>query len=247
MDADRRWLVDLVRSKRRLLAITGAGISAESGIPTYRGITGLYASDDGAQIMRDLSAESLARRPAQVWSRIQQMADRCRPARPNPAHLALAHCERWMESVAIFTQNVDGLHRAAGSRDVVELHGNLFRQRCDACGHRAELDRTAATEPRACPSCEHEMRFDVVLFGELLPERATERLRRQLTTSVDVCLVVGTTGAFPYVVGLAQQAAATGAVLVEINLEDTPLSPYCVRAIRGKAGEVLAPVLELAL
>lgn len=239
--ADR--LVERLRAARRILAITGAGVSAESGIPTYRGVAGLYAGDDGAQVMRDLSYGVFLAEPLVTYRRVSELLARCAAAAPNPAHRALARCQAWAE-VDILTQNVDGLHQAAGSRRVVEVHGSVFRLACPRCGHRRTLPRAPAPEPVAC-DCGEWLRHDVVLFGENLPEEPVrEMLEMSQVRRYDVALSIGTTAMFPYIQGVGIGARERGASLIELNPEDTELTHACDDVVRAPAGQVLGALLE---
>jgi len=224
-----------------LLAITGAGVSAESGIPTYRGVAGLYNADDGVEIMEQLSYDSYRRDPAATFALLNGMLANCQHARPNTAHTELARYEQRMSCVTLLTQNVDGLHQEAGSKEPIEMHGNILRLRCPRCRHSQTLARgKRLPEQDRCPACGNAaLRHDVVLFGEQLDPATIERYTRAIETSVDLCLVIGTTALFPYIQQAARSAQDLGATLVEINPDETPLTDACDLVIREPAGIAL--------
>ena len=212
----------------RVAFITGAGISAESGLPTYRGIGGLYNEmtiDEGLPIEDILSGDTFARDPALTWKYLFEIERACRGARPNDAHRLIAalarRCEVW-----VITQNVDGFHREAGSTNVIELHGNLSELYCLSCGarvHSRSFD--GLTLPPRCAACGGLLRPDVVLFGEMLPERAIRRYEIEMSRGFDLLFSVGTTASFPYIYGPFIEASEAGVTTVEINPDRTLLSP----------------------
>ncbi len=212
----------------RVLLITGAGISADSGLPTYRGVGGLYNdghTEDGLAIEDALSGQVFARRPDITWKYLVQIEENCRAAKPNAAHLAIAELERRLERVTVFTQNIDGLHRQAGSRDVIEIHGNLQELLCTACDFAETVDHLAGHEmPPRCPRCGSVLRPNVVLFGEALPEAAMERFLDALDAGFDMVFTIGTSGVFPYIAEPVAWAAQSGIPTVEINPLQTRLS-----------------------
>jgi NAD-dependent deacetylase len=166
--------------------------------------------------------------------------DKCRP---NPAHAALAEWQERFEKFTLATQNIDGLHAEAGSRGVLELHGNVWRARCPACGGVEDLRRKPSdVRPPVCVKCSGRMRPDVVLFGETLPVDVWEDAAGAAATS-DVCFVVGTSAIVYPAAGLPLAAKRAGAFLVEVNPEPTPLSDLCDLTLRGLAGEIL-PLIE---
>jgi NAD-dependent deacetylase len=228
---------------QRILFVTGAGISADSGLPTYRGVGGLYdsgATEDGMPIEEALSGPVFARRPEITWKYLLQIERGCRGARPNAAHEAIARLERGREAVRVLTQNVDGLHVAAGSSDVVEIHGSLRRLVCLRHGHRYDVDDYSALglSPR-CAQCGGAIRPEVVLFGEALPERELERLEAWMAGGFDLVFSIGTSSLFPYITAPILQAKARGVPTVEINPGATPLSDLVDHAIRLRAAEAM--------
>jgi NAD-dependent deacetylase len=240
---------DLVRRKlneaRRIAVLTGAGISAESGVPTFRG-------GGGAAVWRGMpfeqlsSAEMVARDLQLVWEWFDYRREVVGKCEPNAGHLALA---RWQkegdfDSFTLITQNIDGLHAAAGSIDVLELHGNIWRARCVRCVARRDLRDIAPQErPPVCLKCNGEMRPDVVLFGEMLPIEVLERSQTS-AEQCDVCLVIGTSALVYPAAALPEIARESGAFVVEINPEQTPLSSLCHVTLSGRAGEMLPMLLS---
>jgi len=221
-------ITGLLERARSILFITGAGISADSGLPTYRGVGGLYertATDDGLPIEEALSGEMLAIRPDITWKYLIQIEESCRGARPNAAHRAIACLESHLGHVLVFTQNVDGLHRQAGSRDLIEIHGNLQQLACTVCSYQeAVSDFAGRAIPPLCPHCGAVLRPRVVLFGEALPEAGLERFIEAFERGFDMVFTIGTSSIFPYITQPVVLAAANGIPTVEINPSRTPLS-----------------------
>lgn len=220
-----------IRDAPRILFVTGAGLSADSGLPTYRGVGGVYedaATEDGFPVEVALSGPMLAARPDVAWRTIGQVERACRGAAPNRAHAVIAELQRRRAGVVVLTQNVDGLHRAAGSDDVIEVHGNLHALACTRCSWDAVVPDYAALElPPRCPACDGLVRPRVVLFGEALPALAMERLRAELAQGFALVVVVGTTAAFPYVAAPVHMAARWGARTVEVNPGRSEVSHLC--------------------
>jgi NAD-dependent deacetylase len=206
---------------RSVLWITGAGISADSGLPTYRGIGGLYdveETEEGMAIEEALSGHTLRSRPEIAWKYMLQIGEAVRGATFNRAHEVIAEMESRFERVWTLTQNVDGLHRAAGSRNVIEIHGNMRHLYCTVCDFRQEVSEVVELEiPPLCPQCGGPIRPDVVLFGEMLPEQAVMTLWRELQAGFEAVFSVGTSSAFPYIEEPVYQAKEEGALTVEIN------------------------------
>jgi NAD-dependent deacetylase len=223
----------------RVAVLTGAGVSAESGVPTFRGAGGLwrkYRAEDLA------TPEAFHRNPTLVWewydSRRQLIA-RCQP---NAAHRALALLERRVPEFLLITQNVDGLHRLAGSVRLVELHGNLWRVRCLDDGKVTEnLEVPLQVIPPRC-GCGGLLRPDVVWFGEALPPEALQEAY-DLAESCDVFFVVGTSVVVQPAASLPAIARRRGAYVVEVNLEPTPLTPLAHELYHGRAGDILPRLL----
>ncbi|PYS91880.1 MAG: NAD-dependent protein deacylase [Acidobacteria bacterium] len=230
-----------LRRARRVFVLTGAGVSAESGVPTFRG-GGNAAVWKGMPFSLISSAEMLERDLPAVWEWFDYRRDALKDLQPNPAHHALAKMQDNLDSFALGTQNIDDLHTRAGSRGVLELHGNIWRARCTRCQARIDL-RTAdeGERPPACRTCGAPMRPDVVLFGEMLPAGVFERAAAA-AMRCDLCFVVGTSALVYPAMQLPEIALQAGAYIVEINPEQTPFSDRCHATLQGRAGEVLKAV-----
>lgn len=233
---------------RRILFITGAGISADSGLPTYRGIGGLYedsTTDEGFRIEDALSGEMLAVRPDITWKYLAQIEHNCRGAGPNDAHRAIARLEAEFASVVVFTQNIDGLHQAAGSRNVIPIHGDVHHLRCEACGSREEVVSLEGRElPPVCPHCGEKMRPEVVLFGEMLPEEEITRFYDELERGFDLVFSIGTTSVFPYIARPVVWATQSGIPTVEINPSETKVTPYVTYKLPMGAAAAMTALLD---
>ncbi len=235
-----------VRAAERILFITGAGISADSGLPTYRGVGGLYherLTADGLTIEEALSGPMMAEQPAISWKYIAEIEANCRGARPNIAHRIIAALERERPGVLVLTQNVDGLHREAGSSHLIEIHGTVHRLRCMECPHSRQVpDYSGMAIPPRCPVCEGIMRPDVVLFGEMLPEREVARLEAVLSRGTDLVVSIGTTSVFPYIAGPVWWARQAGVPTIEINPGDTEVSHLVSCRLQMRAAEALPEI-----
>jgi NAD-dependent deacetylase len=228
---------------RYCVALTGAGISIESGIPAFRGPGGLWEKIDPEIAHID----TFRRDPAQVWRLlIRGMQEVLRDARPNPAHVGLARLEAWGLLQGIITQNVDGLHQKGGSRAVVEFHGSFARQRCTACRRRIPteaLDLAHAALPPRC-GCGGILRPDCVFFGEVIPPDALQRAHR-MAAECNLMLVVGTSATVQPAAMVPLRAKEAGARVIEINPDPTPLTRQVSDLlIRGKAGAVIAALVD---
>lgn len=232
-----------IRDAQHISVLTGAGISAESGVPVFRGSQGLWRQFRPEELA---TADAFQQQPELVWEWYQWRRERIARAQPNAGHLTIARWQQSRPDVVLLTQNVDGLHARAGSCDSVELHGNLWRVRCAAgCGHRARdrEDDPPRTELRC--RCGAWLRPDVVWFGESLDFGAMEQAADAIERA-DVVLVVGTSAVVYPVAGLPQHAKRRGARVVEVNVDETPLSAQVDAVLRGPAGHVL-PELDGAL
>ncbi|GHU04096.1 NAD-dependent protein deacylase 2 [Betaproteobacteria bacterium] len=230
----------------RVLFITGAGVSADSGLPTYRGIGGLYndgETEDGLSIEDALSGECLARRPEITWKYLAQIEHNCHEVEPNAAHRAIAALEQQCE-VLVLTQNIDGLHFKAGSSSVIEIHGTLEKRYCAHC--ETEADASDRTVPPRCARCGEIVRPRVVLFGEMLPGAALDCLYREQARGFDMVFVVGTTAVFPYIADPVVRAVRANVPTVEINPSRTHLSDMVRYHVPERAALVLPKILELA-
>lgn len=221
---------------RSVLVLTGAGISAESGVPTFRG-GGNSAVWKGMPFDIISSAEMVRRDLPAVWEWFDYRRELLKSLVPNPAHLAIAQWQNRFDELTLVTQNVDGLHQLAGSRDVLELHGSIWRTRCVSCGARFEIGRDT-TRPDECTACGDHLRPDVVLFGEMLPLGAFERAS-EMASRCDLCFIVGTSALVYPAASLPEVAKSSGAYLCEVNPELTPLSYMCDAVLNGRAGDVL--------
>ncbi|MDR3352564.1 MAG: NAD-dependent deacylase [Zoogloeaceae bacterium] len=246
--ASFREIARLLDDSRRTLFITGAGISADSGLPTYRGIGGLYenqSTEEGLAIEDALSGAMLARRPEITWKYLAQIEANCQRAGPNPAHLAIARLERELPYVMVLTQNIDALHRAAGSQNVIEIHGDVHRLLCLACGAEETVATlTGRPLPPVCPQCGGRMRPQVVLFGEMLPEAALGRFLEALEIGFDLVFSIGTTSVFPYIAHPVLKAIHQGIPTVEINPGHTALSAHVTHQLPLGAATALTGILK---
>jgi NAD-dependent deacetylase len=216
--------------------LTGAGVSAESGVPTFRGERGLWRSFRPEQLA---TPEAFRRDPALVWEWYDWRRGLIGACVPNAAHETLADMERVLPDFTLITQNVDGLHQAAGSRNVLELHGNIWRLRCTRCGRTSEDHRVPLPEiPPRCSQCGALLRPDVVWFGESLPSQVLEAAWAA-AARCRLMLVVGTSAVVQPAASLPLVALRNGARLVEVNPAETPLSPHAHEILHGPAAEVL--------
>jgi NAD-dependent deacetylase len=230
-------LVEQLRHARHVAVLTGAGVSAESGVPTFRDAqTGLWAQFEPSELA---TPGAFARRPKFVWDWYAWRRELVGQARPNPAHYALVTIERWVPDFTLITQNVDGLHAAAGSTRIIELHGNIRRVRCSrSCGVVDNWEASSVDEPPRCPRCAAFLRPDVVWFEEMLPPDALAEAKEAVTTC-DLLLVVGTAAEVYPAAALPQQAQRAGATVVEVNAHETAISSEVDYSLRGAAGIIL--------
>ena len=233
---------ELIKSSKYVIAFTGAGISAESGIPTFRGSDGLWRRFRAEELA---TPEAFARDPKKVWEWYKWRMEIIRKARPNPAHIALASMEAAGILKAVITQNVDGLHTLAGSRNVIELHGNIWRVRCSnpACGFKSRLDRPPEEVPPKCPICGSLLRPDVVWFGEPLPPDAWERAVRE-ASKADLVIVVGTSGAVMPAALVPKIVKDRGGKVIEVNISESAITPIADVFIKRRASEALPKIAE---
>lgn len=234
-------LVELLRGARAVTVLTGSGVSAESGVPTFRDAqTGLWARYDPMELA---TPEAFARDPQLVWRWYSWRRGLVRAAAPNPGHYALAELERRVPSFILVTQNVDGLHGEAGSGSALELHGNIRRTKCSREGTIVESPGDG--EPPLCPDCGAYLRPDVVWFGEALPEGMIESAL-EAARACDLFFSVGTSSLVYPAASIPYAALECGAEVVEINPAETSLTPQATYALRGTAGETLPRLLEAA-
>ncbi|MBW2455251.1 MAG: NAD-dependent protein deacylase [Deltaproteobacteria bacterium] len=234
---------------RRALFVTGAVMSVDSGLPTYRGVGGLYegiATEDGMAIEDALSGHTMESDPALSWKYILEIERTTRGARPNRGHECIAELEQHFDELWILTQNVDGLHRAAGSTQVIDIHGNVRELMCsrDSCDYRERVtDFAGLSCPPRCPKCDAIVRPDVVLFGEMLPTAKVDLLRQRLVLGFDAVVSVGTSSLFPYISQPVTLARRSGALTVEINPGQTHLSDVVDHHIAAQATVALAAIV----
>jgi NAD-dependent deacetylase len=229
-------LAELFERRRPSLVLTGAGISTESGIPDFRSAEGIWARYDPFEVGH---IDALRRDPARVWEFYAQRLQVLGSAQPNDGHYALAELEErgWIR--AVVTQNVDGLHRAAGSQEVVEVHGSLREAVCIHCGVRLPMAEAVADLPLpACPECGEVLKPGVVMFGELLPVDAMERAQR-LAAEAGLLLVVGSSLEVHPVAALPSETLGAGGALAIVNRGQTSWDSRADLVIDGGAGETL--------
>ncbi len=234
-------LIEALRQATRVAALTGAGVSQESGLRTFRDPqTGIWTKHRPEDLA---SPEAFRRDPKLVWDWYAWRREALKGVRPNPGHYALLEFERRLPRFTLITQNVDGLHRMAGSQRLFELHGNIQRVRCSVCGKFAEDWPEMAEEVPQCQGCGGLLRPDVVWFGESLP-RAELEGAVEAARSCEVFLSIGTSGIVQPAASLAHAARNRGAKLVEINPEQTPLTPKVDFFLQGKSGELLPALVR---
>ncbi|MCS7316292.1 MAG: NAD-dependent deacylase [Bryobacterales bacterium] len=238
LEKARQWL----EAARSVAALTGAGISAESGVPTFRGPGGLWRRYRPEELA---TPEAFRRDPRLVWEWYDWRRQRIAQARPNAGHEALVRLEATKPRFTLITQNVDGLHERAGSRRVVKLHGDIWMVRCVVCGRERRDERAPLPElPPRC-ECGGLLRPGVVWFGEALPPAAWEQAE-EAARQAEVFLVVGTSAVVYPAAGLIPLAQASGARVIEVNAEQTPYSSRLDCSLRGLAGEILPALIPPA-
>lgn len=236
-------LINALRVAKHVVALTGAGISAESGVPTFRAAqTGLWAQYNPLELA---TPEAFRRNPRLVWEWYAWRRELVARAAPNPGHLALVEMERRVPRWTLITQNVDGLHQRAGSKAVIELHGNIQRVKCFREGDVVEAWEETGEVPPRCPRCGGPLRPDVVWFGEMLPPQALAEAFAA-ARACDLFLSIGTSGLVEPAASLPYEALRHGAVVVEVNPEETPLTAHATYALRGPAGRVLPALVRAA-
>ena len=244
-------VVEHLRESRSILFITGAGLSADSNLPTYRGIGGLYndiETEDGILIEDVLSGSMIKRKPELTWKYMAQIEAACRGSGFNRGHEVIALFEKRFERVWVLTQNVDGFHRRAGSKNVIDIHGDIHVLICKSCGYTKNLKNYEGLDiPPHCPDCGNVLRPDVVLFGEMLPEDKTSLLQRVLWEGFQIVFSVGTSSLFPYIVQPVTEAKMWGVPTVEINPGITEISRMVDYKIAGRAAETLDAIWKRLL
>jgi NAD-dependent deacetylase len=232
-----------INKKNNICVLTGAGISAESGIPTFRG-GGESVVWKGMPFEEISSARMVREDLDAVWEWFDFRRGLYKECLPNPAHFTLADWQDKFRDFTLVTQNVDGLHERAGSKDVIELHGNINQAKCEKCGKIYKMKiEDVPHKPTDCEDCQTKLRPNVVLFGEMLPVGAFEKATLK-AANCDIFFIIGTSALVYPAAGLAEIARSNNAFLVEINPEKTPMSDYCDETLQGKAGEVLPKIFK---
>jgi len=244
-------VAELIDRANNILFITGAGISADSGLPTYRGVGGLYddnQTEEGYSIEEALSGPMLLERPDITWKYLWQIGSACYQAEPNEAHQVIADIQQKKQSSWVLTQNVDGLHRRAGSGNLVEIHGYAFDLFCMDCSYETTADELIdgysgdQKLPPVCPQCEGVVRPTIVLFSEALPELEVSKLYQIEASEIDLVVTIGTSGQFPYIIGPVYSAASQGIPTVEINPTETEYSHLYNHHLRMGAAAALSEI-----
>ena len=238
-------LIQSLRSARQVAVLTGAGISAESGIPTFREAqTGLWSRYDLQELA---NTQAFRTDPQLVWEWYSWRKNLVSKAKPNAGHFALAEMEKFLREAnaefALITQNVDGLHQRAGSEKIIELHGNINRTKCFFEGIAVKEDDIGKDIPPRCPLCGGPLRPDVVWFGENLPAHAL-KTAWEIAQNCDLFFSIGTSTVIEPAASLPYIALNQGAIVIEINPTKTPLTPRATYVLRGPAGEILPHLIE---
>ncbi|MBD3226080.1 MAG: NAD-dependent protein deacylase [Caldithrix sp.] len=230
-------ILNRFKNSTQIAVLTGAGISAESGVPTFRGKDGLWNNYDPQQLA---SPQALSQMPETFWEFYNWRRKKLLGVKPNLGHYALVDMEKLFDDFALITQNVDNLHREAGNTNIYELHGNIARTRCEDCQTFIDQPMSFTLDEKVprCPHCSGLLRPDVVLFGEMLPQKAF-RDAQEASATCEIFLSIGTSSLVEPAASLPYIAKANGAFLLEINPEKTPLSASADEVVQGKAGEVL--------
>ena len=228
-------MLEKLRTSNNVIVVTGSGISAESGIPTFRGADGLWKKYQAEELA---TPGAFNADPKLVWEWYDWRRQLIGKARPNPGHEIIAAMENYYSNFLLITQNVDGLHRKAGSSNTVEIHGNIWRVRCTEEGTITYLEENPISNiPPKC-ECGGLLRPDVVWFGESLPIEGLVKAEKAIR-ECEILLVIGTSGYVYPVASFPMAAKAAGAVVIEINIEKTPISQIADFTLLGKAGDVL--------
>jgi len=229
----------MIAGSSRMVVSTGSGISKESGIATFRESDGLWNKYRPEELA---TREGFLSNPELVWRWYRERLMKAREHEPNPGHYALVRLEGILPSFLLVTQNVDNLHRRAGSKGIVELHGNIDKYKCLEHGHPASFDPDWGDDPPVC-HCGSMIRPDVVWFGEPLPQAELEKAFTGSARS-DLFLIAGTSGVVQPAAQLPLIASQAGAFLIEVNIEESALTPYVDLFIKGKTGEILPLIAD---
>jgi len=231
---------EIIRHGESVFVLTGAGVSAESGIPTFRGRDGLWKNYSATDLA---TPEAFQRNPALVWEWYHWRQSFISRAQPNAAHQAIVELERRSKKFLLLTQNVDNLHRRAGSQNVLELHGNIFRTRCTRCGNIAEHQTFSENDRLPLCKCGGVLRPDVVWFGEGIPQDIWHASIEFVTTA-DVALICGTSAVVWPAAAIPEIAQRGGAKTIEVNLEPTSVTNLVDLSLLGEAGVILPRIVE---
>lgn len=247
MDINIARAVEILQSANNIIALTGAGISTESGIPDFRSAGGLWQKYNPAEYA---TIQAFHASPEKVWRMLFDMVDLTRTAKPNPGHHALAELEKMDRLECIITQNIDNLHQEAGSRNVIEYHGNVSRLECLNCGAVYDdsaldmADVIAAGKPPRCPGCRSILKPTVVFFGEMIPHEAMV-LSQEAAQKADAVIVVGTSAVVYPAAGIPLIAKQNNAVIIEFNVESTDLTRFATDVfVQGMAGTTLPELVR---
>ncbi len=233
---------NMIANAKYLIALSGSGISKESNVPTFRGEDGLWNEYD---VMELATPQAFANNPTLVWEWYSWRQGLIASCEPNPAHRTLAKWESNNLLKCLITQNVDGLHSRAGSNNILEVHGNLWKLKCSSCEHRDFLNSPAEVAPK-CPMCESFLRPDVVWFGEQLNPCILSDVYTQLEKS-EICIVIGTSALIQPAASFPLIVKQRGGTIIEVNIEPTPLTSYADIHLQGKAGEIMPTLNSLLL
>ncbi|MGJ4790258.1 SIR2 family NAD-dependent protein deacylase [Leptospira koniambonensis] len=232
-------IIEKFKNSKNILALTGAGISAESGVPTFRGKEGLWKQYRAEELA---TPQAFQRDPKLVWEWYIWRMELISTKSPNPAHFALAELEKKRSDFNLITQNVDGLHKRSGSEKIIELHGNIFRNKCISCDITYNSDLSKLKNSTECSDCKNLVRPDVLWFGESYD---TDLLNRAVSFAEksEIVFVIGSSGAVGIPVELARIAKENGAFVIEINIDPSGYSRYADLFLQGKAGEILPELI----
>lgn len=235
-------LIQILNAAKRVAVITGAGISQESGVPTFRGEGGLWKQFRAEELA---TPEAFQRNPVLVWEWYDYRRGICQKAEPNPGHLVLAEMENYFEEFLLITQNVDGLHGRAGNRKILEIHGNIWKARCTVCRKIYENFEVPLIKiPVRCPDCDSIARPHIVWFGENYDTEILWEANEFLSKS-DIVLIIGTSGMVQIPVQLTEIAKRNGATTIEINPEKSHLTNIVSFHLEGKSGIILPELFSM--
>ncbi len=243
-----KTVVSLLKKSKHPLFITGAGISADSGLPTYRGIGGLYDNkhtDEGIPIETALSGPMMLEQPAITWKYLLQIRNACRSATFNKGHTIIAEVESQKPDTWVLTQNVDGYHRDAGSKNLIEIHGNMNELYCMTCMQRfggKDIEKQYGEDLPSIPhclKCNGILRPEVVLFGEMLPQEAVSTMQTKALVNRDLIIIIGTTAVFPYISQPVIMGRSNNIPTVEINPSTTMISDLVEYRLEDTAAKAL--------